>query len=164
MISATKVCMLILDPTAPSAFDIQGNPDISAPNCDIQVNSNHARALHVGGSASITADHVRVVGGIDSGGSARITAITKIGAATVADPYASRTIPSYTLLPCTPVPSIAPHGTVVLAPGRYCSNIDFGSATLSLTPGIYYLDRASLSTNNGTLNCPLCVAGVTGVT
>jgi hypothetical protein len=81
-----------------------------------------------------------------------------------ADPYASRTIPSYTLLPCTPVPSIGSHATVVLAPGRYCSAINVGGATLQLTPGIYYLDQANLSANNGSVTCPTCVAGVTGVT
>ena len=33
-----------------------------------------------------------------------------------------------------------------------------------MTPGIYYLDRSTLSSNNGTVNCPTCVPGVAGVT
>ena len=166
MQSGSNVCMLILDPTANQALDIQGNPNISTPNCSIQVNSNHAHAVHAGGSASISADSVRVVGGVDLGGSAQIYGPVTTGASALSDPYASRTIPSYTLLPCLPVPSISSHATVTLAPtpARYCADIGVGSATLNLLPGIYYFDRASLSTNNGTIQCPTCAAGVSGVT
>jgi hypothetical protein len=86
------------------------------------------------------------------------------GVTPMADPYAGRTIPSYTLLPCTPVPAINNGATVALLPGRYCSNINVGGSTLNLIPGIYYFDRATLSANNGTVTCPTCVAGVAGVT
>jgi Flp pilus assembly protein TadG len=167
MQSGSVVCMLILDPIANSALDLQGNPAISTPNCSIQVNSSSSTAVTSGGSGSISSNAVRIVGsnpGYSFTGAAQIYAPVTTGVGVMADPYAGRAIPSYTLLPCTPVPSIGSHATVVLAPGRYCSNINVGSATLNLTPGIYYLDRASLSTNNGTINCPLCVAGVTGVT
>jgi Flp pilus assembly protein TadG len=167
MQSGSTVCMLILDPSASGALDLQGNPAISTPNCSIQVNSSSSSAVTSGGSGSISSNAVRIVGsspGYSFTGAAQMYAPVTTGVSAMADPYAGRTIPSYTLLPCTPVPSIGSHATVVLVPGRYCSNINVGSATLSLTPGIYYLDRATLSTNNGTINCPLCVAGVTGVT
>jgi len=164
MRSSAPACMLVLDPSASGALSLQGNPHLNTPNCSIQVNSSSATALTGGGSSSITADSVKIVGGYSMGGASQMNAPVRTGASAVADPYAGRTIPSYTLLPCTPVPSIPSQGTVPLVPGRYCSNINVGSATLSLTPGIYYLDRANLSTNNGTINCPLCVAGVTGVT
>ena len=166
MQSGSTVCMLILDATAHSALDLQGNPNITTPNCSIQVNSNDAGAVTAGGSASITSNAVRIVGnpGYSMGGSSHITAPVTSGASVMSDPYAARTIPSYTALPCTPVPSIGSHATVVLAPGRYCSNISVGGASLQLTPGIYYLDRANLTGNNGSLTCPTCLAGVSGAT
>jgi Flp pilus assembly protein TadG len=167
MQSGSLVCMLILDPTANAAVNLSGNPNITTPNCSIQVNSNSSTAVSSNGNGSISSNAVRIVGaspGYNFTGSAHMYAPVTTGVSVMADPYASRTIPSYTLLPCTPVPSIPSHGIVPLVPGRYCSNINVGSATLSLTPGIYYMDRATLSTNNGTINCPTCVAGVSGVT
>jgi Flp pilus assembly protein TadG len=159
------VCMLILDPSASGALNLQGNPNINTPNCSIQVNSNNATALTGAGSSTITADGVRVVGNYSLGGSSHINASVTTGANSLSDPYVSRAIPSYTALPCMSAPSIGPQATVALVPGRYCNaNINVGGATLNLTPGIYYLDRSSLSANNGTVNCPLCVAGVAGVT
>jgi Flp pilus assembly protein TadG len=166
MQSGSAVCMLILDPSASSALDLQGNPAITTPNCSIQVNSNSASAVTSGGSGSISSNALRIAGtpGYSFSGSSHMYAPVTSGASVMSDPYAGRTIPSYTLLPCTPVPSIGNNATVVLPPGRYCSNINVGGATLTLTPGIYYLDRASLSANNGSVTCPTCVAGVTGVT
>lgn len=164
MMSGSNTCMLILDPTANQALRLQGNPAISTPNCNIQVNSNSSTALTAGGSASITSSGVQVVGNYSMGGSAQMLAPVTTGAGVMADPYAARAIPSYTGMACTPVPSIGSHATVALAPGRYCSNINVGSATLVLSPGIYTFDRANLSTNNGAITCPTCVAGVAGVT
>jgi Flp pilus assembly protein TadG len=157
-------CMLILDPSASGALNLQGNPNISTPSCRIQVNSSSPSAMMSGGSGSITADGVSVVGGYNFSGASRLNTSVTTGATAIADPYAGRTIPSYTSMPCLPVPSIGSHATVALVPGRYCSNINVGSATLNLAPGIYFLDRSNLSSNNGTINCPLCVAGTTGVT
>jgi hypothetical protein len=117
------------------------------------------------GSGSITADGIRIVGSYDVGNSFHMNSPVTTGASALADPYVSRTIPSYTLLPCTPIPSIGSHATVALVPGRYCNGtINFGNASVILTPGIYYFDRVTLRANNGTLTCPTCVAGVAGVT
>jgi Flp pilus assembly protein TadG len=163
MQSGSNVCMLILDPSASGALNLQGNPNIATPSCSIQVNSSSPSALTSGGSGSITADGVRIVGGYSFGGASHMYSTVQTGASAITDPYAGRAIPSYTLLPCTPVPSIGSQATVALVPGRYCSSINVGSATLNLAPGIYFLDRSNLSTNNGTINCPLCIAGA-GVT
>jgi Flp pilus assembly protein TadG len=167
MQSGSTVCMLIMDPSASGALDLQGNPDITTPNCSIQVNSSSSTAVTSGGSGSISSNAVKIVGsspGYSFTGAAHMYAPVTTGASVMADPYAGRTMPNYTLLPCTPVPPIGSHATVVLAPGRYCSNINVGGATLTLTPGIYYLDQANLSANNGSVTCPTCVAGVSGVT
>jgi Flp pilus assembly protein TadG len=168
MQSGSTVCMLILDPSASGALDLQGNPAVNTPNCSIQVNSNSSSAISSGGSGSISSNAVRIVGsspGYSFTGAAQMYAPVTTGASAMADPYAARTIPSYTGLLCTPVPSIPSHGTVPLLPGRYCNTtINGGQATLALSPGIYYLDRTNLSSNGGTITCPTCVAGVTGVT
>jgi Flp pilus assembly protein TadG len=167
MQSGSNVFMLINDPSASGTLDLSGNPNITTPNCSISVNSSSSSAVTSNGNGSISSNAVRIVGsspGYNFSGSSHMYAPVQTGVSPMSDPYASRTIPNYTVLPCTPVPSIGSHAIVALAPGRYCSSIIVGSATLNLTPGIYYLDRANLSSNGGTVNCPLCVAGVTGVT
>ena len=93
------VCMLILDPTASRRLNMQGNPAISTPNCNIQVNSNNATALTPAAAPPLP----RIASGgrrlSSLGGSAQITASLTTGANALTDPYASRTIPSYTSLP-----------------------------------------------------------------
>ena len=167
MQSGSTVCMLILDSTASGALDLQGNPDVSTPSCSIQVNSNSSSAVTSGGSGSISSNAVRIVGsspGYSFTGAAQMYAPVTTGVSVMADPYAGRAIPSYTTQSCKDVAPIASHAIVGLLPGRYCSNINVGGATLTLTPGIYYLDHAILSANNGSITCPTCVTGVSGVT
>lgn len=144
-------CMLILDPTASGALNLQGNPNLSTPNCSIQVNSNSASAVYSGGSGSITANTLSIVGGYSIGNASHIYASVTTGASAVADPYASRTIPSYLSLPCITVPNFGNHQTVTLVPGRYCNGINVGNGTLILQPGTYILDRGQLSTNGGSI-------------
>ena len=62
MMSGSNVCMLITDPSASGALDLQGNPAITTPNCSISVNSSSASAVTSGGSASITSNALRIVG------------------------------------------------------------------------------------------------------
>jgi len=168
MQSGSSVCMLITDPSASGALALSGNPNITTPNCSISVNSSSSSAVTSNGNGSITSNALRIVGsspGYNFSGSSHMYAPVTTGVSVMADPYASRTIPSYTLLPCTPVPPIPSQGIVPLVPGRYCNTtINGGQATLTLTPGIYYLDRVNLSNNGGTINCPLCIAGTAGVT
>src|SRR5262245_54191643 len=57
-------CVLSLDPTAPGATTGQGSTSVSLNSCSLYDNSNNAAALTVGGSATVSALSIGVVGGI----------------------------------------------------------------------------------------------------
>jgi hypothetical protein len=114
-----NACMLALDPTAPNAIFIKGNPTLDMPGCSIVSDSNSSDAIHFQGNAHVTADTLVSHGGItQTGGSATISlnfpAMTN--APTVADPYISTLTHSFltnnpnsaylmpTSVACTPPP------------------------------------------------------------
>ena len=105
----------------------------------------------MGGSARISALSVGVVGGVT--GAENITAIQgiKTGIGPVLDPYADDAFPTFSS--CN-VQNYAANKSETIDPGVYCGGITVhAGATVTLNPGIYYLDGGSLTLNGGsTLN------------
>ena len=142
-IAQIEGCVLALDGTASSAFSAQGSVNVNLTQCALYDDSTSAQALSLGGSATVSTQFVGVVGGIS--GSQNITSVdgTATGYHSISDPYASVTPPSFTGCDHT---NYSTHGTAVLSPGVYCGGMSLGSsAVVTLQPGIYYLDRGSLS-------------------
>jgi hypothetical protein len=126
---------------------LQGNPSINLNGCSAYDNSNNASALSLGGSSSLSALSVSVVGGIS--GASNITAPkgTLTSQAATRDPYAGVTIPSF---PGCDYTSLTVKTTVTLNPGVYCQGLKLNaSANVTLNPGTYYLDRGSLNMTGG---------------
>src|SRR5205823_9632920 len=124
-------------------FSAQGSVNVNLTQCALYVDSSNAQALSLGGSATVSTQFVGVVGGIS--GSQNITSVdgTITGYHQIADPYASVTPPSFTGCDHT---NYSTHGIAVLSHGVYCGGMSLGSsAVVTLQPGIYYLDRGSLS-------------------
>lgn len=159
--AGSTYCMLVLNPSASGALNLQGNPSLNTPGCSIQVNSSSPSALTSGGSGSITTNKISIVGGYNVSGASQINAAIKTGASAIADPYANRNIPSYTSAPCLTFPSISGGGTVTLpAPAfssggvmlaRYCGGMNVGKGIATLPPGVYVIDGGTLGSNGGTL-------------
>ncbi|HYF09565.1 MAG TPA: hypothetical protein VD970_18235, partial [Acetobacteraceae bacterium] len=69
-------------------------------------------------------------------------------------------------------PSLPHTGTIPNRPIAYCSNNNNNNQvfnmnngdTLYFQPGVYYFHNISFIVNGGTVSCPTCVAGQTGVT
>lgn len=59
---ASFLCMLVLDPTAAQALEIQGTADLFAPGCAVWVNSNSNSGLYENGNATLTAKKICVRG------------------------------------------------------------------------------------------------------
>ena len=136
-------CVLALDPAASNAFSAQGSVTINLVNCAAYDDSSSAQAMSLGGSAAMSALFAGVVGGIS--GSQNITTVngTVTGYHTVPDPYANVAPPAFGGCDYT---NYSTHGTVVLSHGVYCGGMELGAgAVVTLLPGIYYLDRGSLS-------------------
>src|SRR5947209_4207480 len=140
-------CVLSLNPTASGAATAQGSTIVNLNGCSLYDNSNNSTALTVGGSASVSADFVGVVGGVGSTSGITATNGIRTHISPVQDPYADVQMPSYS--GCDQHNYTAKN-TVTIDPGVYCGGIGVNAnAVLTLNPGLYILDGGGLSINGG---------------
>jgi hypothetical protein len=144
-------CMLVLDGASDGAFTMTGSSSADFVNCGLTVNSSSPAAAALTGGATLSATTVKIVGGDSLKGGSSINASDGIvtGAAASADPYAGRTIPSFS--GCTYNSFSMSGGTQTISPGVLCNGLSLsGGAQLVLQPGIYIIDRGSFSLTGGT--------------
>jgi Putative Flp pilus-assembly TadE/G-like len=137
-------CVLALDKTASGAITVQGSAQVALSSCNLNDNSNSGTALSLGGSGSLSALGVGVVGNVSGSSGITTTNGLTTGAAATRDPYASASFGSFSGCDQTnyTVKTTGPPAS----PGVYCGGISINAgATLTLSPGIYYLDQGSLS-------------------
>ena len=141
-------CVLALDSATAGAVSVSGSTTVSLKNCSLYDNSSNAVALSVGGSASLSALSIGVVGQASfSGSSITTTEGISTGTGATADPYADVIIPPFS--GCTKN-NFTAKTTTTIDPGVYCNGIAINAgANLTLNPGVYYLDRGSFSVNGG---------------
>ncbi len=142
-----KGCVIALDPSVSGAATVQGTADVRLDNCSLYDNSNSGSAMTVGGSGTLSAESVNVVGGIASTSGITTQEGIATGQSPIGDPYADASFGSFT--GCDKTNYVA-KTTVTLNPGVYCGGISLNAgANVTLNPGIYYLDQGSLSVNGG---------------
>lgn len=140
-------CVMALDKTASPAVSLGGSTSLNLSDCAVYSNSNAAPALTIGGSASLTAYAIGVVGGASvSSSDVNVTnGIEHIDA--VPDPYQDVQVPSYAGCDDT---NLKVKVDTTISPGVYCNGISVNAgATLTFNPGIYYIDRGTMSVNGG---------------
>lgn len=152
-----SACVLALDPTASGAMSAGGSTAVNLVNCAIGDDSNSATALSLSGGGTISTSSAAVVGGISGGSSLTTTngsAVT--GSGTIADPYKSLAIPSYS--GCNQNNPSAIHNTTTwdAGGGTYviCNGVSVNaSGILNLSNGVFIIDRGGLSlAGSATLN------------
>jgi hypothetical protein len=179
--------MLALNPTAADTINFAGNRTISAPDCTIVSDSDSNTAVHLQGSASVSAATIVTPGQIGyTGGAYTLTlgspALT--GSQLVPDPYTS-TLTHSTLtagMPpsaaCTKSGStwsgncVVPGGSVasgntLSANTRISGGLSIKNGTVNLAPGTYWITDGDLDLKSGsgaTLHCTTCTSGGAGVT
>lgn len=139
-------CVLALNASASGAVTMAGSTNVNLNGCSLHVNSTSSSAMTTGGTLS--AQSVNVVGGI-SGSTSGITTTQGIhtGVLSISDPYASVAVPSFS--GCTRT-NYRPQSDATINPGVYCAGIDLtGGVTLTLNPGIYFIDRGDLFIRGG---------------
>jgi hypothetical protein len=180
-------CILALNPTANNAINLAGNPTVSAPGCSVVADSTSSSAIHLQGSASITADTLVTPGNISyTGGAFTLNSTPLVGSAApyVPDPYASTlthsaliasmpTSPTCTKTgstwsgSCKVAGSAINTGNTLSANTQISGGLSFKNGTLNLSPGTYWITDGDLVLQNGsgaTLQCPTCTPGGAGVT
>lgn len=140
-------CVLALSAGASGAVTSKGTSDVALDKCSVYDNSNSSSALTNGGSATIKALSVNVVGNISGGGGITTTQGTNTGTSPAADPYASVAIPAFAGCDHN---NLTLKNTVTIDPGVYCNGLQLNAgAIVTMNPGIYYIDRGSLQIAGG---------------
>lgn len=140
-------CVLSLNKSASGSTSTQGTSDIVLSGCSLYDNSSNSTALVNGGSATITADSVNVVGGLSGGSGIKATNGIDQGVSAIPDPYASVNPPAFSGCDAK---NLSVKTTATLYPGVYCNGLQLNAgANVTLSPGIYYIDRGSLTVNGG---------------
>lgn len=141
-------CVLALDEHASKAVSFGGNDDVELEDCSIYSNSDNNSSISVYGSAKLSALSVGTVGNASI--SARdVTLAEGVSSklAPIRDPYDDLRVPSYG--GCTQS-KLNVKKTATLDPGVYCEGLTVNAgANVTLNPGVYYIDRGTLSINGG---------------
>ncbi|MDP1911822.1 MAG: pilus assembly protein TadG-related protein [Brevundimonas sp.] len=144
-------CVLALNRTASSAANFAGNANVTFNGCSVMANSTAVDAVSIQGAASLSADCLISVGGVQTNSAVTLTkcpaALTE--APPVADPFANVSPPQQPSGGCKSAPN-NPKTSYSLSPGRYCSGLDI-KGDGALEPGIYYLDGDLNVSSNATL-------------
>jgi Flp pilus assembly protein TadG len=146
--TGTTGCVLALDTQADNAVTMGGSTNVSLNDCSVYSNSQSASALSVSGSATLSAESIGAVGGI-SVTSSNVTTSEGIEPHLqgLSDPYADVQMPSFG--GCTQN-NLSVKTTATIDPGVYCNGISVNAgATLTLNPGVYFIDRGTFSVNGG---------------
>lgn len=142
-----SLCAMALGSGSGDGITVIGTTNVIFKNCSIHINSISQAALKVGGSGSLTADSISIVGNYAKKGSGTINTSSPIqtGVSPASDPYGFLSIPSYTGSSCIAT-NYSTTGKATLSPGRYCNGITLKSkANVTLKPGTYIIDRGDLT-------------------
>lgn len=140
VVSEGEYCVVSLENTSAVGITLQGSASVGL-GCGIITNSRAANAVYSGGSSSVAATPVAAVGGLQA--SANYVSPTTLLPYTIpqADPYAALPTPAPTS--CTGKVNVNPNATSTVSPGCY-AGFDI-KGTVTLQPGIYYVDGSSFS-------------------
>ena len=140
-------CVLSLNPAASGGVTSKGTSGITLNQCSVYDDSSDGSALVNGGSATIDALSVNVVGQISGGSGITTTQGVHVGISPISDPYADVVMPT---------PGACDYNnktyknTVTIDPGVYCNGIQLNAgAVVTMNPGIYFIDRGSLQMAGG---------------
>jgi hypothetical protein len=139
--------IIVLDPTAPSALNVTGGGRVNVVNASVIVDSNDAVAANATGGSIAAASEFDVTGGY----SGTFIGPVYTGAQPSPDPlaYLAPPDPSTLTLQSNKKLTIS-NGNRTLQPGVYTGGIQIsGNASVTLSPGIYYMDTGGFSLGAG---------------
>ena len=170
----TKDCVVTLgtSPSPPGAtgagIAASGSGSLSVPSCGITDNANGTGnsdgAINLSGSASITAGSINTAGSVATNVENHVTvsnpSTITTGISPVSDPLAGTISPPANPGGCLANPNINSSTTIgPLGGGTICYNsLTIGGGTVTLRPGVYYINGNLTIQGSSTLN------GTTGVT
>jgi Flp pilus assembly protein TadG len=156
--------LVILDGSAPAAFSVVGNANITVSNGAIQVNSDSSSAIQWRGNVNVNATELDVVGGLSTTGNTTFGGPVNTGAPAVDDPLATLPAPVWNPAADQGAVNLSGNETRNLQPGYYSGGITAsGNTALNFAPGIYVLGGAGIGlTGNAALTARGVMIYLTG--
>jgi Flp pilus assembly protein TadG len=143
---AADVGILVLDPTSKGAFNANGNGTTNVQGTPIIVDSNNAEAAIGNGGGVLIAPEFDITGGYTTTGGAQFQGTINTGRAPTPDPLSDIPPPDPTTMTSYNGQHHYTQGSVTLSPGVYKGGISAsGTASVTLQPGIYYMDGGGFS-------------------
>jgi len=149
-------CIYALDPTAASAFNVNGGATVTA-SCGIVDDSNSSSAMNSsGGSSTVTATSIAVAGNVTG---CCYFPTPQTGVPPEPDPFAQRAAPAFSSGCDYTNFKVNSGSPETLTPGVYCNGITVNAGSVvTFSPGLYVLNGGGLSVNG---NAVLHGTGVT---
>ncbi|MGO9545955.1 MAG: pilus assembly protein TadG-related protein [Rhodomicrobium sp.] len=145
-------CALATDTGAATAVSISGGAAVTMNGCGLAVNATGSSALSVSGGAVLQAQSVTVSGQANISGGAAINATNGISQnqSATADPYANVSMPASSGCDHTNFALNWAASVQQMSPGRYCGGVSISNgASVSMAPGIYYIESGTFSVAGG---------------
>ena len=153
-------CVYTLGATG-TDFSINGNANVQAPNCGLDVDSSSSNAMTVNGNITMNLASIGIVGGYTKNGNVSLTpASPTVNMIPYSDPLSY--LPGYTCTTnsCTPPggganvtcaadPNYNGNNTVTVSPGCFKGFTTNGNQTVTFNPGTYIINGGSGLTFNG---------------
>lgn len=138
-----SVCVLGLDETSTQTIRLSNSAVLTAKSCNVVSNSTDSRSLVVGGTATMSAQHIYTAGGY-YGSMSSFSPLPVEDARRMDDPLAGRPAPEFT--GCDHVNFAVSNGNITLSPGVYCGGLTiFGQADVTLNSGDYIMKDGPLA-------------------
>jgi hypothetical protein len=152
---AANVGILVLDPTGKGSLSAQGGGASTVTGTPVVVNSTNATAAIAGGGGSLSAQKFIIGGGYTTTGNGSFEGPIYTNHQGMADPLIDLPVPDPTTMTTQSNRSTQyTSGNTYLQPGVYKGGISVsGTGSLTLAPGIYYMDGGGFSfTGQGSLS------------
>jgi Flp pilus assembly protein TadG len=145
---AKKICILLVNPTNAQSLLVNSGANLTAPNCDINVDSTAGTAAMInwGSTTSLGVNKICIKGGATQNGGTK--SVVSTNCAAVSNPFVNA-LPTVTPGSCS-FNNQTYNGSVTISPGVYCGWTNFnGSGTLTLNPGLYIIKNGGMTFNSG---------------
>ena len=151
--------IICLNPTVQKSLNVTGPGSVTVSSGGVIVESNNSNAAVITGDGSVITSEVDITGTgpgyLYSGKGYFDTTPTsgniKTGKVPTPDPLASLPAPVATDYPTQSTKQLNINSTTILSPGRYIGGIGIAGGTITMLPGIYYMDHGGFSVSNGSV-------------
>ena len=143
----SNASLIVLNPSGAGSLAVSGSGHVIASSA-VQVNSTNSGAVSATNAGYIKAPNINITGNYTTSSSGYLSGTVATNAPSVSDPLSTLTPPSTSGL--TTRGAIPTYGSFTMNPGVYSGGVSIGGgSTVTMSPGLYYMQGGSFSIANG---------------